>query len=76
MRDPVAPLRQKRSQLIPEGYQKGTSGVLSNEGIAVGYGLNLILHICNQVFSISKCLFQFRTSILQWKGRLRNAWGQ
>ncbi|KAA6425388.1 MAG: hypothetical protein FRX49_04881 [Trebouxia sp. A1-2] len=37
MRDPAAPLRQKRGQLVSEGYQKGTPGVLSNEGIAVGY---------------------------------------
>ncbi len=76
MRDPVAPLHQKRRQLIPEGYQKGPSVVLSDEGITVGYGLDLILHICNQVFSISKRLFEFRTSILQWKGRLKNAWRQ
>ena len=47
MRDPAAPLCQQRRQLIPEGYQKGTSAVLSDVGIAVGYGLDLILHICN-----------------------------
>ena len=76
MGDPVAPLHQKSRQLIPEGYQKGPSVVLSDEGITVGYGLDLILHICNQVFAISKHLFDFRMSILQWKGRLKNAWRQ
>ena len=76
MGDPVAPLHQKRRQLIPEGYQKGPSVVLSDEGITVGYGLDLILHICNQVFAISKHMFDFRMSILQWKGRLKNAWRQ
>ncbi len=49
MRDPVAPHLQEKSQLVSEGYQKGTSGVLSDEGIAVAYRLDLILHICNQV---------------------------
>ena len=74
MRDLVAPLHQKGRQLIPEGYQKGPSVVLSDEGITVGYGLDLILHICNQIFAISKHLFKPRTPILKSKIRLRNAW--
>ena len=64
MRDPAAPLRQKRGQLVSEGYQKGTPGVLSNEGIAVGYGLDLIPHICNQAFSILEHLFEFGPSFV------------